>query len=182
MDEKTDHRIKRFDGIAVQRGSKSCKKVSHQGIYVMNWKMHAAGCLSHLLKAEGRPRCRKASKVHAKVFPCHEGKREHMGESLAAHLFGRDCDGAVEGCHIACIEVAYIVLLITFFIQRFKDVSHTVFAGVNIVLVVNVRKNVLPLCGIATNVLKYRKARPGEFTDEIGEDTDIMLFSSHILP
>lgn len=182
MNAKTDNSIKRFDCIAVQRGSKSCKKVSHQGIYVTNWNTHATGCLFHLLKAEGRPRCRKASKVHAKVFPCHEGKREHMGESLVAHLFGGDCDGSVEGCPITCIEGVCIVLCITFFVQRFKDMSHTVFAGVDIVPVVNVRKNVFPLSGIATNVLKHRKARPGEFTDEIGEDADIMFFSNRILP
>jgi len=120
--------------------------------------------------------------VHTKVFPRHEDKSEHIGEPVAAHLFSRNCDGSVEGCCITYIEDACIVLLITFFVQRFKDVSHTVFAGVDIVRVVNVRKNVFPLSGIATNVLKHRKARTGEFTDEIGEDADIMLFSSRILP
>lgn len=55
--------------------------------------------------------------------------------------------------------------------------SHTVFAVVDIVPVVNVRKNVFPLSGIATNVLKQQEAWSGEFTDKIRKDADIMLFS-----
>ena len=69
-----------------------------------------------------------------------------------------------------------------FLVQFIKDVNHTVFAGVDIVPVVNVRKNIFPLSGIATYVLKHRKARSGEFADRIMEDTDIMLFSCRILP
>jgi len=135
-----------------------------------------------MLKAEDGPCCRKTSKVQAKIFPRHEDKSKHMGESVAAHFSGGNCDGSVEGYCITCIEDTCIVFLHTFFVQHFKDMSHTVFAGVDIVPVVNVRKNVFPLSGIATNVLKYRKARPGELTDEIGEDADIMSFSSRILP
>ncbi len=139
--------------------------------------MCAAECLFYLLKAEDGPCCGKTSKVHTKIFPHHEDKSKHMGEPVAAHLFSRNSYGSIEGCCITYIENTCIVVLSTFFIKRFKDVSHTVFAGVDIVSVVNVRKNVFPLSGIATNVLKHREARPGELADEIGEYADIMLFS-----
>jgi len=129
------------------------------------------------LKAEDGPRCRKASAAHTKVFPHYEDKSKHMGEPVVAHLFSEYFYRSVEGCSITCIKDTCIVFLRTFFVQRFKDVSHTVFTGVDIVPVVNVRKNIFPLSGIATNVLKHRKARPCEFADEIGEDADIMLFS-----
>ena len=168
--------------ITVEKGGKSCLKITQRVIYTIFWKVYVAECLFHLLKTEDRPRCSKASPVHTKVFPCHEDKCKHMRESVAAHLFSGNCDGSVEGCCITCIEDACIVFFITFFVQRFKDMSHTVFAGVDIVPVVNVRKNVFPLSCIATNVLKHRKARPGEFTDKIGEDADIMLSSGWIFP
>ena len=120
--------------------------------------------------------------MHAKIFPHHEDKSKHMGEAAVAHLFNGKCDGSVEGCCITWIENTCIVFLSTFFVQHFKDVGHTVFTGVDIVPVVNVWKKVFPLSGIATNVLKHRQARSGKFTDEIGKDTDVMLFPGRILP
>ena len=105
-----------------------------------------------------------------------------MGKSVAAHLFSGNCDGFVKDYRITWIEYPCIVFLSTFFIQFIKDVNQTVFAGVDIVPVVDVRKNIFPLSGIATYVLKHWKARSGEFADKIREDADIMLFACRILP